>query len=83
MENIFDTSEKLQIKISRNAHGSCHVLLNTLQGTAITLLEVILYYNTLRGTKRPILTPERYDEHPHRFYRGVPQALTQLKLVTW
>ena len=49
-EYIFDTSEKLQIKISGNTHSSCHVLLNTLKGTAITLPEVILYYSTLSGT---------------------------------
>ena len=50
MDNLFDTSEKLEIKISGNAHSSCHVLLNTLKGTAITLPEVILYYSTLSGT---------------------------------
>ena len=41
MENIFDTSEKLLIKIRGNAHISCHVLLSALKGTAVTLPEVI------------------------------------------
>ena len=72
MENIFDTSEKLQIQISGKAHSSCHVVLNTLKGTAITLSEVILYYSTVSGTNLQILTPERYDEHSRNFYRGVP-----------
>ena len=58
------------MKISGNAHSSCHVLLNTLKGTAITLPEVILYHNTLSGTNRQILTPMN-DEHPRHFYRGV------------
>ena len=75
MENIFDTSEKLSIKISGNAHGSCHVLLNTLKGTATTLPEVILYYSTLSGTNSQILTAKRHDEHPRHFLRGVPQGL--------
>ena len=74
MENIFYTSEKLQIKISGNAHSSCQVLLNTLKGTAITLSEVILYYSTLSGTNWQILSPKRYDEHPPHFYRGVPRG---------
>ena len=73
MENIFDTSEKLQIKISGYAHSSCHVLLKLyLKGTAITLPEVILYDSTLSSTNLQILTPKRYDEHPSHFYRGVP-----------
>ena len=72
MENIFDTSEKLQITISGNAHSSCHVLLNALKGTATILPEVMLYYSTLSGTKGQILTPNRYDEHPCHFYRRVP-----------
>ena len=69
MENIFDTSEKLQIQISVNAHSSCHVLLNTLKGTAITLPGVILYFCTLSGTNLQILTSKRYDEHPRHLYR--------------
>ena len=72
MENIFDTSETLQIQISGNAHSSCHVLLNTLKCTTIALPEVILYYSTLSGTNLQILTPKRYDKHPHHFYKGVP-----------
>ena len=28
--------------------------------------------NFLGGTNRQILTPERYDEHPSLFKRGVP-----------
>ena len=75
MANIFDTSEKLQIKLSGNAHISCHVLLNTLKGTAMTLPEVILYYSTLSGTNWQILTPKRYGEYPRHFYRGVPPGL--------
>ena len=72
METIFHISEKLQIKISRDAHSSCHFLLNILKGTAITLPEVILYYSTLSGTNRQILTPKSYGEHPRHFYRGAP-----------
>ena len=72
MENIFDTIVKLQIQISGNAHSSCHVLVNTLKGTAITLPEVILYYSTLNGTNLQISTPKNYDENPWHLYRGVP-----------
>ena len=71
VEYIFDTSEKLQIKISGNAHSCCKVLLNTLEGTKITLAEVILYYSTLNGTNWQILSSQRCDEHPRHFYRGV------------
>ena len=46
----FDSSEKLQIKVSGNAHSYCQVLLTTLKGTKITLPEVILYYSPLSGT---------------------------------
>ena len=55
MENkcIFDSSEKLQIKISGKAHSFCQVLLNTLKGTAITLREV----KAVSGTDWQILTP--------------------------
>ena len=38
----------------------------------ITLPAVILYYSRLNGINRQILTPERYDDHPRLFYRGVP-----------
>ena len=75
METIFHINVKLQIKISRDAHSSCHFLLNTLKDTAITLLAVILYYSILSGTNRQILTPKRYDEHPRHFYRGVPPPI--------
>ena len=33
--------KKLEIKIRGNAHSSCHVFLNALKGTAVTLPEVI------------------------------------------
>ena len=36
----------------------------------ITLPAVILYYSTLSGTSRQILTPKRYDEHPRIFNAG-------------
>ena len=36
-----------------------------------TLPAVILYYSTLSGTNRQILTPTRYQEHPRHFYRRV------------
>ena len=75
METIFHINEKLQIKIGRDAHSSCHFLLNTLKVTVITLPAVILYYSTLSGTNRQILTPKRYDEHPRHFYRGIPPGL--------
>ena len=39
-------------------------MLNTRKGTKITLPPVILYFSTLSGTNRQILTPKRYDEHP-------------------
>ena len=71
METIFHINEKLQVKLSRDAHSSCHFLLNTLKYTVKTLLAVFLYYSTLSGTNRQILTPKRYNEHPHHFYRGV------------
>ena len=57
-------TEKLQIKISEDAHCSCHFLLNTLKGTKKTLPAVILYYSALTGTNRQILTPKRNEEHP-------------------
>ena len=43
----------------------------TVKGIAIALPAVILYYSTLSGTIRQILTPKRYDEHPRHFCRGV------------
>ena len=46
--------------MSRDAHSSCHVLLNALKGTTTTLPEVILYYSTLKGTNLQIL-PERTE----------------------
>ena len=49
-ETIFHIKEKLQIKISGDTHSSVIFLLNTLKGTKITLLAVILYYSTLSGT---------------------------------
>ena len=64
--------KKLQIKISGDTHSSCNFLRNTLKGTKITLPVVILYYSTLSGTNRQILTSKRYDEHPRNFYRGFP-----------
>ena len=81
MALIFLAIEKLQIKISRDANSFCQFLLNTLKGTAslkgtaITLPAIILYYITLSGTNRQILTPKRYDEHPRNFYGGVPPDL--------
>ena len=36
------------------------------------LTEIILDFNTLRGTKPRILTPKRYDDHPRHFHLGVP-----------
>ena len=72
METIFHINEKLEINISGDTQSSCHFLLNTLKGTKIILPAVILYYSTLSGTNRQILTPKRYDEHPSHFYRGVP-----------
>ena len=64
--------KKIQIKISGDTHSSCNVLLNTLKGTKITLPAVILYYSTLSGANRQILTPKRYDEHPRHSYRETP-----------
>ena len=72
METIFQINEKLQIKISGDTNNSFHFLLNTLKGTVITLPAVILYYSTLSGTNRQILTPKRYHKHHCRYYRGVP-----------
>ena len=70
---IFHINEKLQIKISGDAQSSCHFLLNTLKGTAITLPVDILYYSRLSGTNQQnFITPKRYDEHPHHFFRIVP-----------
>ena len=68
---MFHINEKLQIKISADIHSTCHILFNTLKGTKITLPVVTLYYSTLSGTNRQILTPKRYDKHPRHFYRGV------------
>ena len=47
------------------------IFYSALKGTAITLPAVILYYSTLSGTNRQILTPKRYDEHPRHFYTRV------------
>ena len=69
---MFENCCHKSLQISRNACSSCHFLLNTLKGTAITLAAGILYYSTLSSANRQILTPKRYDEHPHHFYRGVP-----------
>ena len=33
-------------------------------------MAIILYYSTLTGTNRQILTPKRYDEHTRIFYTG-------------
>ena len=75
MEAIVRLNEKLQIKISGETHSrflSFFAQYPQLKGTKITLLAVILYYSTLSGTNRQILTPKRYDEHHRHFYRGVP-----------
>ena len=74
METIFYLNEKLEIKISGE-------LLNTLKGTATTLPAVILYYCTLSGKNRQILTPNRYDEHPRHFYRVVTPGYFFVKLL--
>jgi len=34
----------------------------------------LLTLNTPIGTKTAFLTPEKYDEHPHPFYIGVPPS---------
>ena len=69
-------NEKLQIKISGDAHTVPIIfLLNTLKGTVITLPAVILYFSTLSSTNRQILTPKRYDEHPRHCYRGFPPGV--------
>ena len=56
----------------------------------ILVAEVILDFSTLRGTKPQILTPKRYDDHPHHFNMGggggegegyLPLVLTDLKGV--
>ena len=39
--------------------------------TETTLAAVILGFSTLSGTNPQIKTPNRYDEHPHHFSRGV------------
>ena len=44
----------------------------TLKGTKITLPVIILYYSTLSGTNRQILTSKRYDEHPVIFIGESP-----------
>ena len=59
-------------KTSGDARSSCHSLLNTLKGYATTLPAVILYYSTLTGSNRQVLTSKRYDKHHRHFYRGVP-----------
>ena len=42
--------------------------LNTLTGTTISLMEVILDLSTLRSTKPQILTPKRRGDHPPRLF---------------
>ena len=71
MKTTFHINEKIQIKLSGDTHSFCILLLDTLKGTKITLPAVILYYSTLSGTNRQILTPERYGEHSRHFYRTV------------
>ena len=39
------------------------------------MAEVSLDFSTLRGDKPRILITERYDNHPHHFYMGVPLPL--------
>ena len=56
-------------------HLSVVFWLNTLKGIAIILTVAILYFNTLTGTNRNIVTPERYDEHPDHSYRGVSPGI--------
>ena len=34
-------------------------------------MEVILDFNTLRGTKLRISSAKRYDDHPRQFFVGV------------
>ena len=43
-----------------------------------TLPAAILYYSTLSGTNRQILTPKRYGKHPPDFCRDLPQRGTQV-----
>ena len=51
------------------------------------LTGVILGFSTLSGTNSQILPPQRYDEHPRHFLRGVaPPGLhgaVQTVLVSW
>ena len=84
METIFHINEKLKIKISRDTHSSRNFFINTLKGTKITLLAVILNNSTLSGTNQQTLTPKRYNEHPRHFYRGAPPLGTLSRnFVAW
>ena len=68
MENIFHINEKFKIKISGDTNSSCHFLLHTTRRYCNNFAGG---HRTLTGTNRQILTPERYDEHPRNFDRGV------------
>ena len=76
METIFHINEKLQIKTSRDAHSSCHFLLNTLKGTAITQYRRSLYIIAPKAVPIDtcVLTPKRYVEHPRHFIGEFPRG---------
>ena len=48
------------------------VLKGNLKGTIAILGVFIIGFSILNGTNLQILLPERYDEQPCHFYRGLP-----------